>query len=151
MFDLYFSEGPAVNGEGWWHAVATIVLGQDKDGFEVSLEWWGRAAYERQWLGAARRLVGGADRVMFLVSYDGPDAAFHLGWPAWRDGDRVRIQNWLVLTEQLPRPFDPEQADLSVRERKTVTEDGDPISEWEVRLADVHDFVERRSAPVFPA
>jgi hypothetical protein len=40
MFDLYFSEGPAVNHEDGWHAVATIVLGQDKDGFEVSLEWW---------------------------------------------------------------------------------------------------------------
>ncbi|HEX6052951.1 MAG TPA: hypothetical protein VFZ21_26975 [Gemmatimonadaceae bacterium] len=111
----------------------------------------GRAAYERQWLGAARRLVSGADRAMFLVSYSGPQAAFHFAWPAWRDGDRVRIQNWLVLTEQLPAPFDPEQADLSVRERETVTEDGDPISEWEVRMADVRDFVKRRSASVFPA
>ena len=151
MFDLYFSEGPTINDEGWWHAVGTIVLGEDRDGFEVSLEWWGRAAYQRQWLEAARRLVNGTDRVMFLVSYDGPDATFHLAWPAWRDGNRVHVQNWLVLTEQLSTPFDPDAADRFVRDRQTTNEDGEPISEWDVDFEDVRAFVERRSAPSFPA
>lgn len=151
MFDLYFAEGPAVNDEGWWHAVGTIVLGDDRDGFEISLEWWGRAAYEQQWLGAAKRLASGADRVMFLVSYNGPDAAFHFGWPAWRAGDRVHVQNMLVLTEQLPAPFNPDEADRSVGVRETMSEDGERISEWDVSLADVRAFVDRRSAPLFPA
>lgn len=151
MFDLYFSEGPAVDDDGWWHAVGTIVLGEDRDGFAVSLEWWGRAAYEQQWLGAAKRLVNGADRVMFLVSYNGPDAAFHFAWPTWRDGNLVHIQNWLVLTERLPTPFDPDEADGFVRVRQTISEEGEPISEWDVDLADMQVFIERRSTPLFPA
>lgn len=88
---------------------------------------------------------------MFLVSYNGPDAAFHFAWPAWRDGDRVHVQNWLVLTEQLPTPFNPDEADRFVGVRETTSEDGEPISEWDVSLADVRAFVERRSAPLFPA
>ena len=151
MFDLHFSEGPAVSDEGWWHAVGTVVLGEDRDGFAISLEWWGRAAYEQQWLAAARRLVIGPDRVMFLVSYNGPEAAYHFAWPAWRDGNQVRVQNWLVLTDQLPTRFDPDEADRFVRARETVSEDGAPISEWDVTVADLQAFVDRRSAPVFPA
>jgi contact-dependent growth inhibition (CDI) system CdiI-like immunity protein len=151
MFDLYFSEGPTADDDGWWHAVGTIVLGEDRDGFAVSLEWWGRAAYEQQWLAAAKRLVNGAERVMFLGSYNGPEAAFHFAWPAWRDGDLVHVQNWLVLTEQLPTPFEPDEADRFVRRRQTISEDGEPISEWDVSLADVQAFLERRSAPLFPA
>lgn len=50
MFDVYFAEGPAVNDEGWWHAAGTIVLGERRDGLEISLQWWGRAAYERHCL-----------------------------------------------------------------------------------------------------
>ena len=151
MFDVYFAEGPAVNDEGWWHAFGTIVLGEAHDGFEISLEWWGRTAYEQQWLGAAKRLTNGAACVMFLVSYNGPNAAFHVGWPAWRDGDRVHVQNCLVLTEQLPTPFNPDESHRSVGVRETVSEDGERISEWDVSLADVQAFVDRRSAPLFPA
>jgi hypothetical protein len=88
---------------------------------------------------------------MFLASYNGPDAAFHFGWPAWRDGDRVYLQNHLILTAQLATPFDPDEADRFVRERAEVNEDGQRVSGWEVRLTDVRAFVERRSAPAFPA
>jgi len=150
LFDLSFSQGPAVTDDGWWRAVAIIRLGEARDDFEVGLEWWGRTAYEQQWLGAAKRLVAGADRVMFLVSYNGPDAAFHFAWSAWREGNRVHVQNYLVLTEDLPTPFDPDDADRFAGERQTVSEDGEPISEWHVRLADVQAFVERRSAERTP-
>ena len=148
MFDVHFAEGPTVNDEGWWHAVGTIVLGEYRDGFEISLEWWGRAAYEQQWLGAAKRLLSGAECVMFLVSYNGPDATFHLAWPVWRNGDSVHVQNCLVLTEQLPTPFNPDEAHRIVGMRETVSEEGEPISEWVISLADVRAFVDRRSAPL---
>jgi hypothetical protein len=151
MFDIELAADPEVDEEGWWHALGRIRLGRDEDAFEVSLEWWGPAAYERQWLAAARRLAAGATRVMFLASYNGPDAAFHFRWPAWRDGDRVCLQNHLILTAQLAAPFDPDEADRFVRERAEVDEDGHQVSEWEVCLSDVRAFVERRSASAFPA
>ena len=74
------------------------------------------------------------------------DLSFSEGPAVTDDGNRVHLQNWLVFTEQRPTAFDPYEADGFVGERETVSEDGEPISEWHVSLADVRAFAERRSA-----
>ena len=73
-----------------------------------------------------------------------PDAAYHLGWPAWREGDRVYVQERLFLREQLNGPFDPEYPEVHAGPRQERSLEGERISQWEVGLRDVAAYVERR-------
>jgi hypothetical protein len=72
------------------------------------------------------------------------DAPYHLGWPAWREGDRVLLQERLFLREQLNGAFDPDYPEVHAGPRQEISLEGERISQWEVGLRDVVAFVERR-------
>jgi hypothetical protein len=81
-----------------------------------------------------------------------PDAAYHVGWPAWREGDRVYVQERLFLRERLTGTFDPEFPEVHVGPRQELSEEGIRICQWEVAVRHLGDFVERQAAgqPVLP-
>lgn len=146
MFDLRFLSGPEPDPDEP-DAVflrGRITLGSFAEDFRAPVLAWQPADYERQWLGAARRLLAGASRVGFVTHYVHRDASHHFWWPAWREGDTVYLQNGFLSADELDEPFDPEHPDRHVRLRQTVTDDGDHIPEWRVSLADIGDFVRRR-------
>jgi hypothetical protein len=80
-----------------------------------------------------------------------PTAAYHMGWPAWRDGDRVLVQERLFVAEQLDGPFDPEHPEVHLGPRREVSDEGLRISQWTVTLGDVAAFVDRRRRSGVPA
>ena len=102
---------------------------------------WAPGDYVAQWLDAAERLVAGAPAVVFLTHMVHPTAAYHMGWPAWRDGDRVLVQERLFLAEQLGGPFDLERPELHLgpaaggvgRGTAHLPVDGDPPRRRRVR------------------
>jgi hypothetical protein len=73
-----------------------------------------------------------------------PDAPYHLGWPAWREGDLVFVQERLFLREQLNGPFDPEYPEVHAGPRQALSVEGEPISEWQIGVPDMVAFLERR-------
>jgi hypothetical protein len=97
-----------------------------------------------QWLDAASRLVEGADVAVFLTHMMHPGAPYHLGWPAWREGDQVYLQERLFLAERLDGPFDPGHPEVHVGQRQERTPDGKKVAQWRVTVGDLADFVERR-------
>jgi hypothetical protein len=74
-----------------------------------------------------------------------PDAPYHLGWPAWREGERIYVQERLFLREQLNGDFDPEYPEVHVGERREVSIEGARICQWTLGLRDVTAFVQRRT------
>jgi hypothetical protein len=104
-----------------------------------------------QWLDAGERLVGGAPVVVFLTHMMHPTAAYHMGWPAWREGDRVLVQDRLFLAEQIGSPFDVEHPEVHLGPRQEISDEGLRISQWAVSLRDVAAFVERRRRSSVPA
>lgn len=154
MFDLQFLSGPEQDPDEP-DAVflrGRIVLGGFTEEFRAPVLAWQAADYQRQWLEAARRLLGGAGCVGFVTHYAHRDAGHHLWWPAWREGDTVHVQSGLLLADELEEPFDPEEPDRHVSPRRTDPGDGEPISEWTVPLADIADFVRRRgTTPIVAA
>jgi hypothetical protein len=143
VFDLRFETGPLVDWEGWPYAVGRITLGEHTEPFEASLEAWDPRRYVQQWQEQAARLVSGADRALCLTSFGGPEAAYHFGWPMWRFNDAVRVQQYLIIAEQLSAPLDPSRAESVVRDREAASEDGHPISEWVVDVEDVRYWLEQ--------
>ena len=55
-----------------------------------------------------------------------PEAAYHLGWPAWRDGGQVSVQERLFLREQLAGDFDPEYPEVDTGARQEMPMKADP-------------------------
>lgn len=150
MFDICLStetlsevdEGPALYGQ--------IQLGGFKEAFIASLSDWTPEQYRRQWLRAAERLVGGESKSAFVSSFLSPGKSdCFIWWPCYRVGEVVYVQNQWRFYEQLASPFDENLLYDYVADRRTVSDaDGAPISEWEVPLHSIRDFMNRSAAEV---
>jgi hypothetical protein len=55
-------------------------------------------------------------------------------------GETVFLQNHLLSYEQLTRPFSMQEPYTSLRDRKTINEDGNRISEWSVSFPEIEEF-----------
>jgi hypothetical protein len=150
MFDLELLGHPEGEGERLF-IWGRITLGGFRDEFQAPLFDWAPGDYVAQWVDAAQRLVAGAPVVVFLTHMVHPTAPYHMGWPAWREGDRVLVQERLFLAEQIDGPFDCERPEVHVGPRREISDEGLRISQWAVTLRDVASFVDRRRRSTVPA
>ena len=145
MFDIRLStntpdeadEAPALWGR--------IQIGSFTEDFIAYLSDWTPEQYRRQWLEAAGRLVSGESKSAFVTMFVSPKNGGHFEWwPCYRVGEIVYLQNQLRFYEQIASPFLIESLYEYVSDRKTISDDdGTPISEWEVPLRWILDFVNR--------
>jgi contact-dependent growth inhibition (CDI) system CdiI-like immunity protein len=150
VFDIELIGRPEGEGEGLFNW-GRITLGHFRDEFQAPLFEWAPGDYAAHWLESAERLVAGAPVAVFLTHMMRPDAPYHLGWPAWREGDRILIQERLFLLEELGGPLDPLHPEVHAGPRHEVSLEGRRISQWEVGLQDVAAFLERRRSSGVPA
>jgi hypothetical protein len=119
-----------------------ITLGSFQERFIALTTLWTAEAYKAHWREAVRRVVEtGADSCLITSVHDPSESHMLFWWPMYRAGDRVRVQNGILFFDQLDRPFRIENPYASVPPRRTVTEDGDILSEWEVSLPDLRRFL----------
>lgn len=121
------------------HCVGEITLGEFTEKFEAPLGYWQREDYESQWTAAIQTLVGG-ERTAFFVTgmYDPAHTNYFFWWVAYRDDDASVFQNHLLLREMAPVPIKSiEDFAQCIPPYESATEDGNRISEWRVKLADV--------------
>lgn len=144
VFDITLLGQPEGEGDRLFNW-GRLTLGRFTEEFQAPLVDWAPGDYTAHWIEAATRLAKGAPVAVFLTHMLHPQAAYHLGWPAWRDGDRVFVQERLFLREQLKGPFDPEYPEVHAGERQRISQEGEPVSEWQVRMHDVLAFLQRRS------
>jgi len=150
VFDIELIGRPEGEGERLFNW-GRLTLGHFREEFQAPLYDWAPGDYVAHWLQSAERLVAGAPVVVFLTHMVRADAAYHLGWPAWREGDCVYVQERLFLAEQLNGSFDPENAEVHAGPRLELSPEGKRISQWQVGLQDVAAFVARRRSTGVPA
>ena len=150
MFEIELIGGPEGEGERLFNW-GRITLGAFQEEFQCPLFDWAPGDYAAHWLEAGARLVAGAPVAVFLTHMMRPDADYHMGWPAWREGDLVVVQERLFLREQLNGDFDPANPEVHVGPRHELSVEGELVSQWEVGLRDVAAFVARRRHPGVPA
>lgn len=122
--------------------LGSIELGDFREHFLASLEFWRAEDYERQWREALGRVLAGAETSCLITSIRDPAVAFGVAWwPLHVTGDVVRVQNAIRFFEHLDRPFDPRDPYPSVPPRRTTSEDGEPISEWVVTVEAIRSFL----------
>ena len=144
MFDIYFEAGDPVayDDEGWLGMQGTTILGDFREDFIAPLGWWSRPEYEQQWLDGATRLLDGQSKSAFVIEPG------RLWWTAWREDEKVRVQQQLLVPSEsveawtrVPRSVPYEL----VPERRRLSPDGDPVSDWTVATADLREFIARRA------
>ncbi len=150
MFDIELLGEPEGEGERLF-SWGRLTLGHFREEFQAPLYEWAPGDYAAHWLESAQRLAQGAPVAVFLTHMVRPDAPYHLGWSAWREGDRIMVQERLFLCEQLNGPFDPEFPEVHAGSRQEHSVEGVRISQWEVGVHDVAAFVERRRQSSIPA
>ncbi|HKT59012.1 MAG TPA: hypothetical protein VJQ46_03115 [Gemmatimonadales bacterium] len=149
MFDIELLGRPEGDGERLFHW-GRLTLGRFTEEFQAPLFDWAPGDYTAQWVEAADRLIKGAPVAVFLTHMLHPQAAYHLGWPAWREGERVYVQERLFLREQLSGDFDPEFPEVHAGPRQEISAQGARVSQWEIGIHDLIAFRERRR-PRVPA
>jgi CdiI N-terminal domain len=137
MFYIGFKSGVRVDEEGWRYASGGLELGPDSDSFSADLSTWTMQDYESQWREGIARLAAGMPSSALITSYAGPDAGFHSMWPMWKVGDQVVFHEHLVPDEVVNHSDIADSFYAAVGDRRTHSEDGQPISEWFVLFADV--------------
>jgi CdiI N-terminal domain len=144
MFDLELTGAPEGEGDRLF-IWGRLTFGHFRDDFQAPLYDWAPGDYVEHWRDAATRLVEGAEVAVFLTHMMHPTAEYHLGWPAWREGETVYVQERLFVTAELTEPFDPLHPEVHAGPRRERTPDGQRIAQWQVGVSDVADFLRRQS------
>ena len=151
MFEIRFLDQEREEDESGRYRRGEIILGDWREEFLAPIGEWSEADYEREWLRSAQRLLNGSMRVGFVHHMAHAGASHHFMWQAWREGERVFLQERLLVAADLPATFRPNDPDGVVEERMETTEDGEPISQWQVDLAAIRAYAERRWPSIVPA
>jgi hypothetical protein len=144
VFDIAFmTDKPVrlnVDEAGWDGLPGRTTLGAYTEEFLAPLGHWRRADYERQWVEAASRVLAPVARAAFFT------AAFRFWWVMWREGEVIFVHEELLTPERLAGVTDYGKAPYHlIEDRCTHSEDGTPISEWQISANDVRAFVERQA------
>lgn len=119
-----------------------LKIGEFAEEFQASLSYWDRRKYLIQWKEALERLFKGENSSAFVTNmYDPSTANFIFWWVMYLIGDNVHIQNHVLFLDELEGKFDETELYKFIPERETVTEEGEPISEWVVKLSDIREYL----------
>ncbi len=147
-FSISFLDEPVFYDEQTPMAVGELVLGDYRESIHASLFQWSKLDYEAHWRKAIETLLEGPKSAL-IVEYVSPEFATHLvWWPMYRIENVVYIQNHLLFYDHLPQPFSLDNMLSIIKDRVTVNEDGNRISEWSVKLSDVQDFARTLSIDI---
>jgi hypothetical protein len=129
--------------DGDLFALGSLKIGYFSEDFRSSLSYWDRNKYLSQWREALKRLLNG-ERCSALVTtmYDPKNANFIFWWVMYLIGDDVHMQNHVLFLDELERQFDESELYSFIPEREEQTEEGQPISEWVVKISAIKGFVD---------
>jgi CdiI N-terminal domain len=112
-----------------------IELGSHREEFIALIGFWSPLDYEHQWRAGVRRLVESRESSCLITSlHDPAEADVITWWLLYPMESRVFIQNALLLPRELTTPFSTRNPYLAIPPRRTITEEGHIISEWELPL-----------------
>ncbi|OLR91362.1 hypothetical protein BJP25_26620 [Actinokineospora bangkokensis] len=108
----------------------------------MSTAHWQPQDYRNSWALALRELLAAevVDSCLVTSITEPAMSNFISCWPLYRRGEKVHVQEALIFLDVLEVPFDEHRPWLSVRPRRTVSEDGLAISEWVTSVGDVREF-----------
>lgn len=126
-------------------AAGVVVIGAFEESFSTALDVVSKQDYLRQWWRASQRIVDGYDTSAIITSFaDRGGEVVGMWWPLYvLENGLVKIQNQLILREAINNRFSLQTCYDYIGKRFTVTDEGDPISEWTITVAELTTFAAR--------
>lgn len=119
-----------------------IVLGNYVEHFESSLSYWNMEDYKNHWKNALNKIACESNKSCLITSiYDPSSSNFLYWWPIYREGSSIFFQNQILFLKKLRPKFDPYNPCSSVPARNTINEDGHIISEWELSIEEILEYL----------
>jgi hypothetical protein len=125
-----------------------IRLDEYRETFIAIIGFWSPLDYVASWSRSIKRLVDRGRASCLITSMHDPKVAEVLHWwLLYPVGDEVIVQNSLLLGREALSDFDTRNPYRSIPTHRAVSEEGEQISEWLVRLRDFRDFLEQSGSP----
>lgn len=123
--------------------VGRIVIGDFTETFTLEGDDWSDRDYEASWRTALTRLLRTDPSTTALMTWyaAAPATTIQRGWILYREGDRVFVQERMMVPGENEARFDEHGQLVAIEPRETHTEDGEPISEWETSCAAIQAFL----------
>ena len=102
--------------------------------FSMDFSFWNKADYHAHWQQASTVLKAG-QAVSFIQSMYPPETAnFYRTWVAYPHSDEVIFQEQILFLDELEGGFNAKHLHLNAQPYESVSEDGEPISEWQSQI-----------------
>lgn len=146
-FSIKALEGYAINPEteelDSLLAYGKIQIGDFSERFIMYLGYWDIPKYQSQWLEGVQRILNDEYSTSCLLQnmYDPKQAGFIFTWTMYKIQDTIILHNRMLILDDLEEPFDENNPYNSMDPRETITEEGDPISEWTTSTQELEKFL----------
>ncbi len=140
MFSIKFTNQEQLKFSKTNEILGEIILGEFKETFLASLNYWSIGEYQAQWTEGLIRLVNDEGRSCLITNMFDPNIANFINWwPIYREGRKLIFHNQIYFIKK--KGFDPHNPYVNIEERRTISETGVPISEWEISIDDINEYL----------
>jgi hypothetical protein len=145
MFWIGFTDEPLLDAElGEVGQVGLLKLGTHEERFVAHLEEWQRDEYAEHWRVALVRALKGVPSALVTDMWTPVQSSHLVWWPLWRIGGDLVFHNQLLFFHMhgINGPHvDIEKLFPLIGEHLSRNDEGTPLSEWRVPVADVQTFL----------
>jgi CdiI N-terminal domain len=121
-----------------------LVLDGHIENFSSCTNSWNMPDYKRQWQHGIKRIIDGENKSCLIVSLHEPGFSdFLILWPMYRINDQIVFQEQWLPSEKVAPLFDPARPYEYIGDWITMSDDGEKLSEWWIKLSDVVGFFQR--------
>lgn len=125
-------------------AVGKVLFGDFEEHFTAWLGFWKQENYEGQWSEGLARVLAGLPSCL-ITNINRPDCAreeyIMRAWLLYPVGELAVVHEKLFFADQLEADFCATQPYEHVPDRKSLSDDGEEISEWRIELAAIRQFL----------
>jgi len=124
--------------------IGNIKINDFNEKFKSNLSIWKEKDYKKQWIEAIKMIIDGHSKSYLITDLRDPrNEVITFCWAMYLFQDKVKIQNNIILKENLNKKFDLNNIYDFVPDYKNTTEDGSPISEWLLDIKSLEKFYEK--------
>ncbi len=118
-----------------------IIANDFYERFISPLTYWTQQDYKNQWRQALARFLQQKKSTCLITCIRDPKfSSLVEWWVLYCEEEGVYLQNELIFFKDLETPFNIQNPYVHIRDRVTVSDEGDPISEWKLAWKDVESF-----------
>ncbi len=137
-FLIHVLDSNVITSYGMPCCIGEIQIGKFKEAFEMPLEYWTIADYQKQWKAGIERIKTYNQSYLVAELQDPNQAPRAVLWVFYKEGDKIYIQNHMLFRKRFinllkKRPFTAETCYEFISPRETMSGE-DPISEWVIDL-----------------